>query len=65
MSGTLTLDEKTIKFNDQIMSTKMACEGHNENGFINALLKVNTYKVQDSLLELSLNNTVLLTFRRK
>ncbi len=65
MSGTFTLDKAKIKFNEEIITTKMACDDYNENAFINTLLKVNAYKVQDSILELSLNDIVLLTFKRK
>lgn len=65
MSGTFAFDEVKIKFNEQIITTKMACEGYNENDFINTLFKVNTYKIQDSVLELNQNDIVLLTFRKK
>ncbi len=65
MSGTFTIDGAKIKFNEEIITTKMACDGYNENGFINTLLKVNAYKVQDSILELSQNDIVLLSFKRK
>lgn len=65
MSGSFIIDGQSIKFNDQIMSTKMACEGYNESDFITTLLKVNAYNIQASLLELKQDNTVLLTFIRK
>jgi heat shock protein HslJ len=65
MSGTFTFDDRKIKFNEEIITTKMACEGYNENAFINTLLKVNAYNIQDSLLELSQNDIVLLTFKKQ
>lgn len=65
MSGSFTIDGKALKFDDKIISTRMACEGYNENDFINTLLKVNTYNIRDSLLELKQDSTVLLVFNRK
>ncbi len=65
MRGTFSFEGVKIKFNEQIITTKMACDGYNENEFINTLLKVSTYKIRDSVLELSQNDIVLLTFRKK
>lgn len=65
MSGSFTIDGTSLKFDDKIISTRMACQGYNENDFINTLLKVNTYNVQDSLLELKRDTTILLVFNRK
>jgi heat shock protein HslJ len=54
-----------IAFDKQMISTRMACSGYNENTFNNALLKVNKFTIKDEELELSQDEIVLFSFKKQ
>ena len=64
MSGSFQLSGSELKFNEQIISTRMACPGYNEKIFMDNLLKVNRYEIQDSVLSLMYNTTPLSKWSR-
>jgi heat shock protein HslJ len=65
MNGTFDFTDTTIQFNQRIVTTKMACIGYNEKGFIENLLRANSYKLQNGVLILMFNQTELSTWTRK
>ncbi len=65
MNGSFTIKENFITINKDIVTTKMACSGYNENTFLSILLKVNRYLVENEILELSQDDIVLMRFIKK
>jgi heat shock protein HslJ len=65
ISGKFTTNENYITIDKEITSTKMACPGNIEKSFLSVLLKINKFVVNDSELELSQDDIVLLKFKRK
>jgi heat shock protein HslJ len=65
MSGNFYTSGDSISFNEQIMMTKMACPGYNEQGFIESLTKTNRYKIEKGLLQLMQDQTILSKWIRK
>lgn len=64
MSGTFEIKGDELKFDEQIISTRMACPGYNEKVFMDNLLKVSRYEIQDSVLTLMYNTTPLSKWSR-
>lgn len=64
MSGSFIRQENSLTFNEQIITTKMACEGYNEKAFLESLLRTNAYKIEDGILMLMENQTVLSKWAR-
>lgn len=64
VSGKFMIIESYIEFDKNILSTKMACAGNNENIFLSALLKVNKYTILKEELELSQGEIVLMKFKK-
>jgi heat shock protein HslJ len=65
MSGSFFLSADTMVFKEQILLTEMECQGYNERAFIDNLTKVNRYRIEDGVLELLNNKTVLSRWARK
>ena len=65
MSGNFYTSGDSISFNEQILMTKMACPGYNEQGFIESLTRTNRYKIERGSLQLMQDQTVLSKWIRK
>jgi heat shock protein HslJ len=65
ISGKFSFKNELLIVSRQIISTKMACPGYNDKNFINVLLKVNRFNIDNQKLELSQDNLVLMTFRKE
>lgn len=65
MSGSFYLVNDSLSFNEQILMTKMACAGYNEEGFIQSLTKANKYKIEKGVLQLMQQQTILSKWIRK
>lgn len=65
MSGSFNFSGNDIKFNRNIVTSKMACNEYNESAFLDLLRKADNYAINnEGLLELRQGSTVLLTFRK-
>jgi heat shock protein HslJ len=64
MSGNFDVTDSTLKFNERIMLTKMACPGYNEHEFIESLLRTNSYRFDKGVLILLFNETELSRWSR-
>ncbi len=64
MSGMFISQGNDLRFNEEIVTTKMACEGYNEDVFIENLRRVNKYRIDNGTLELLYNQTVLSKWSR-
>ena len=65
MRGTFNVSDSTLKFNDQIITTKMACTGYNENAFLKNFTKVTGYKFENGMLVLMADAIELSRWTRK
>ncbi len=65
MSGKFKLTGMMLSFNEQEVITKNDCRGYNEDAFMGSLMKVNHYKIEDGVLELMVDQTVLSKWVRK
>lgn len=65
MSGSFIASGDSLSFNEQIMMTKMACQGYNEQAFIQSLTKTNHFKIEQGVLQLMQEQTVLSKWIRK
>ena len=65
MSGRFEMSGKTLRFDSNIITTKMACAGYNERGFIKSLLHVNGYKFDNGVLILLFDATELSRWTRQ
>lgn len=65
MRGTFELTDTSIVFNQNMITTKMACPGYNENAFIKSLFRVNKYKFDQGVLVLMFETTELSRWTRK
>lgn len=59
MSGNFIITQNGFSFSDNIISTKMACQGYNEKAFFDNLLKTNRYEIKNGVLQLMYNATIL------
>jgi heat shock protein HslJ len=59
VSGSFLLKGDSLIFNEQIISTKMACAGYNEKAFLDNLFKTNRYQIKEGVLQLMFNATIL------
>ena len=46
INGSFVIKAEALSFNEQVISTKMACPGYNENIFMDNLLKTNRYQIK-------------------
>ncbi|MGI8950220.1 MAG: META domain-containing protein [Chitinophagaceae bacterium] len=65
MSGHFVLKGDSLAFSEQIITTKMACPGYNEKAFIENLTRTNHYKIENGVLELLTDKSVLSKWIRK
>ena len=59
MTGKFTLNGAMLAFKEQMVDKKNMCQGYNEEAFMSSLLKVNHYKIEDGVLQLMVDQTVL------
>ena len=59
MSGNFVIKQDALQFNENVISTKMACPGYNEKPFFDNLLKTNRYTIKNGVLQLMYNATIL------
>ncbi len=59
ITGGFLVKQDALQFSENIISTKMACEGYNEKAFLENLLKTNRYEIKNGVLQLMFNATVL------
>lgn len=64
MSGSFFIKEDALRFGENMVSTKMACQGYNEKPFVDNLLKTNRFMIKDSVLQLMYNTTILSKWTR-
>jgi heat shock protein HslJ len=65
MSGRFSLSGAMLQFKEQAVDTKNNCQGYNEDVFMANLLKVNHYKIENNVLQLMVDQTVLFKWARK
>ena len=65
MRGTFTVSDSTLKINDQIITTRMACTGYNENAFLKNLTKATGYKFENGMLVLMADASELSRWTRQ
>ncbi len=59
ISGAFLLSQDALQFNEKLISTKKSCPGYNEEAFMENLFKTNRYQIEDGVLLLMYNTTVL------
>ena len=64
-SGKLVLNSDKLSFAEQSVLTQNTCPGYNEDAFMASLIKVNHFKIDNGVLELMLDGTVLSKWVRK
>jgi heat shock protein HslJ len=66
MSGTfLAVDSTTLQFSDKMITTRMYCAGYNESGFLQNLLRVESYKFRKGMLILLVGDIEVSRWTRK
>lgn len=65
MRGTFLSGADSIHFNQQIITTKMACVGYNEEAFLKNLLRVNRFSYKDGLLIFFVDGQQIFSWSRK
>ena len=65
MSGSFIRNGNVLKFDEQVMTTKMACPGYNEKAFMDNLFLTNNFKIENGVLMLMNNETALSKWVRK
>lgn len=58
-SGTFNIDKNSLTFNQDFVSTKMACPGYDEAAFERSLLRTNNYEINGDTLSLKEDKTPL------
>ena len=64
ITGPFTVNGEEFKFGNLAM-TKMGCPGYDENIFMDAMGKVNRYRLNNDQLSLYQDSTLLMTFAKK
>lgn len=64
-TGTYTADTTSLSFSQNLALTRMACPGFDEAIFVNALNRVNRYRLIESQLELMQNEEIVMIFAKK
>jgi len=59
MTGNFTLNGTMLAFKEQMVDKKNMCQGYNEEAFMSSLLKVNHFKIENGVLLLMVDQTVL------
>ena len=65
MRGSFSYTDSTLKINEQIITTKMACPGYNEDAFLKNLPKANGYRFENGMLVLLNDKTELSRWTRE
>ena len=65
ISGRFVHQGNKLSFNQQLVVTKMVCQGYNEKQFIVNLLRVTDYKIENGILILMYGSTPLSKWMRK
>ena len=65
MRGSFQKTDTSLVFNQNIITTKMACTGYDEAAFIRNLLRTNSYKFEKGVLILMFDATELSRWTRK
>ncbi len=65
MSGNFTLKGDTLKFDNRMVTTKMACTGYDESMFIQNMLSTNHYIIRNNELFMMNYDKVALRWVRK
>lgn len=65
LSGSYTISDNQLRFNDNFITTKMACPGYEESVFLNAFNKVNRFDVVNGELSLWHDSVLVMTFVKK
>lgn len=65
MSGHFFLSGDSLTFDENMITTKKACSGYNEKAFIGNLIKTNRFKIEDGVLQLMNDQTILSKWKRK
>ena len=64
MSGHFFINGDSLTFDENMITTRKACEGYNEKAFIGNLIKTNRYKIEDGVLQLMSDQTILSKWKR-
>ena len=64
MSGRVNYDNKDLRFNPTINTSKMSCNEYDESAFLSLLKRVDNYSLTGNTLELRQGTTRLLSFRK-
>jgi heat shock protein HslJ len=64
-NGSYTADTAKLLFSPDMALTRMACPGYDEKLFLNAMARVNRYRINEGQLELFHNNDLVMVFARK
>src|SRR5690606_39320552 len=62
-SGPLVINDDSINFNQPFAMTKMFCEGVDEQAFLEAMERVETFRVKDDVLEMLNGDVVVMRFK--
>lgn len=65
MSGTFKRTDTSLVINEQIAVTRMVCPGFNEVAFLKTLINTNQFKLEDGMLLLMFDQTILSRWTRK
>jgi heat shock protein HslJ len=64
-NGSYTADTAKIRFSPDMALTRMACPGYDERLFLNAMSRVNRYRINEGQLELFHDKDLVMVFARK
>ena len=65
LSGSYSAGTNDFSFGSNMTTTKMACPGYEESVFLNALNRINRYKVNGNELSFLHDSTLIMTFVKK
>jgi heat shock protein HslJ len=65
LSGSYSASTDNFSFGSNMITTKMACPGYEESVFLNALNRINRYKINGNELSFLHDSTLIMTFVRK
>ncbi|MEX6689111.1 META domain-containing protein [Danxiaibacter flavus] len=59
LKGRFSVQGDSLIFNNQLVTTKMACQGYNEKAFLDNLMSTTNYRFEDGFLFLLNDKTIL------
>lgn len=65
LAGTYSASADNFSFGSNIVTTKMACSGYDENVFLQALNKINHFELKGDQLQLMHDNELIMLFTKK